>query len=396
MKRKLGHQMFTIDLRQRLVSLRHDIHRNPEISSEEHDTAERLEHALRDVGLDDIRRVADTGIVARVPGTIPGAPVVAIRGDMDALPIQEETDVEFSSVNPGVMHACGHDVHSAWTVGAAHLLAADPPHGDIVILLQPAEETGRGAPAMIDAGALDGVSAIFGGHVDMRFEVGEVVAQPGSVAASADDFSIELTGHGSHAARPHEGNDPVVAAAALLCTLQTIVSRRLAPGTPAAITVAVVEAGSAHNVIPSAARLSGTIRAANNDIRDQLETELRRCAAGIALAYNMTADISVRNGTPPLVNEKRTTAWAREAVSDLLGEDALVMLPEPNLGGEDFACYLEQIDGSFLRIGARNAGQAPIPAHTSRFLPADESIFVGAAVLAATASRASAASLKAT
>ncbi len=396
MKQKPAHEIFTTDQRQKLVSLRHEIHRNPEISFEEHHTAERLERALRDVGLEDIRRVAETGIVARIPGTIPDAPVVAIRGDMDALPIQEETDVEFSSVNLGVMHACGHDVHSAWTVGAAHLLTADPPSGDIVILLQPAEETGRGAPVMIEAGALDGVCAIFGCHVDMRFEVGQVVAQPGSVAASADDFTIELTGHGSHAARPHEGNDPVVAAAALICTLQTIVSRRLAPGTPAAITVAVVEAGSAHNVIPNAARLSGTIRAANNDIRARLETELRRCAAGIASAHNMTADVSVRNGTPPLVNETRTTAWAQEAVCDLLGADALVTLPEPNLGGEDFACYLEKVDGSFLRIGARNAGQPPIPAHTSRFLPADESIFVGAAVLAAAARRASAASLKAT
>lgn len=396
MKQESAHQILTTDQRQKLVALRHEIHRNPEISFEEHDTAKRLERALTDVGLEEVRRVTETGIVARVPGTIPDAPVVAIRGDMDALPIQEETGVEFSSANPGVMHACGHDVHSAWTVGAAHLLAAHPPHGDIIILLQPAEETGRGAAAMIDAGALDGVSAIFGGHVDMRFEVGEVVAQPGSVAASADDFTIELTGHGSHAARPHEGNDPIVAAAALICTLQTIVSRRLAPGTPAVVTVAVVEAGSAYNIIPNLARLSGTIRAANYEIRTRLEIELKRCAAGIASAHDMTAHVSVRNGTPPLVNETKTTAWAQEAIRDLLGDNALVTLPEPNLGGEDFACYLEQIDGSFLRIGARNAGQAPVPAHTSRFLPADESIFVGAAVLAATARRASAESLEAT
>lgn len=381
--------MFSAETREKLISLRHEIHRKPELSFDERDTADRLEQALSDLGLSEIRRVIPTGIAARVPGNDPRAPVVAIRGDIDALPIQEETGAAFESLNAGIMHACGHDVHAAWTVGAAALLAEEPPQGDVVVLLQPAEETGRGASAMIEAGALDGVVAIFGGHVDMRFEVGEIVAQPGSLAASADEFSVDLEGRGSHAARPHEGNDPVVAAAALVTILQTIVSRRLAPGTPAAVTVAVLEAGRATNVIPNRARIAGTVRAGNTDTRAKLHEELKRCVAGLAAAYNVSAQISINDGTPPLLNEDSTIGMAREAARELLGDSALVQLPEPNLGGEDFACYLERVDGSFLRVGARGPGEAMVPAHTSRFLPADDSILVGAAVLAQTARRAS-------
>lgn len=383
-------RLFSAEQRAALLALRQELHRHPELAFQEQRTAARLEQALRAV-TPDVRRVAGTGVVARVPGRDAHAPAVALRGDIDALPIAEATGAPFASETPGVMHACGHDVHAAWAVGAAHLLAAAPAAGDVLIVLQPAEEIGRGALAVLESGALDGVRAIVGGHVDMRFAVGRVVADAGPIAASTDQFAIEIVGHGAHAARPHEARDPIVAAAALVTALQTIVARRLPPGEPAVVTVGMISAGTAGNVIPERARLGGTLRAIRPETRAALQGELRAIAAAIAQAHGVEAEVSVETGTPPLVNAPGPIAWARAAVTQLLGPDALTSLPSPNLGGEDFAFYIERLPGCFIRIGARAPGQEAIPAHTSRFLPDDGAIFVGAAVLGETARRASAA-----
>src|SRR5918996_2020607 len=310
------------------------------------------------------------------------APVVAVRGDIDALPITEETGLPYASERPGVMHACGHDVHAAWAVGAAYLLSREPAEGDVLIVLQPAEETGRGAPAVLKSGALDGVAAIFGGHVDRRFPVGQVVAQPGPLAASADTFAITLTGKGAHAARPHEGADPIVGAGALIAALQTIVSRRLDPTAPAVLTVGTIHAGTAPNVIPETAALSGTLRAVDTQTRVRLQAEVRRLAEEIARAYGLRAEVTLELGPPPVVNPSGPAGWARRAAQRVLGDNAVVPLGLTNLAAEDFACYLERMPGCFLRIGAREAGGEAIAAHSPRFHAAEESIFVGAAVLA--------------
>lgn len=369
-------------LRDQLVELRRSIHREPELAFEEVRTAEKLERALKQLGVSDVRRVAGTAVIARIRGTDKSARVVAIRGDMDALPIAEETGLPFASQRAGVMHACGHDVHATWAVGAAALLASKPARGDTVIVLQPAEEIGRGASAVLESGALDGVAAIFGGHVDRRFEIGQVVADAGPLAASADTFEIELVGQGAHAARPHEARDPIVAAAALVTAIQTIVSRRLNPATPGVVTVGSISAGNAPNVIPDRAMLRGTIRAVDPASRRLMIDELRRLAESIGAAHGVSAKVQIPEGTPPLVNPENATAWGREAVSRVLGKDALVPLGFLNLAGEDFAFYLERMPGCFLRIGAREAGGVPIPAHSPRFYPAEDSIFVGSAVLA--------------
>ena len=385
------YKLFSDAARQRLLDLRHDLHRHPELSFREERTAGRLYEELADLDPASLQRVATTGVVARVAGEDPDAPVVAVRGDIDALPIDEDTGLEYSSVNPGVMHACGHDVHATWAVGAAQLLAERPARGDVLVVLQPAEETGRGASAVLDTGVLDEARAIFGGHVDRRFAVGEVVAEPGPLAAAADMFSIELRGSGAHGARPHEGSDPIVGAAAVITALQSIVSRRVNPGTAAVVTVGTINAGSASNVIPETASLSGTLRAIDPDTRQLLRDEVRRIVNQTALAHNLSADINLEAGPPPIVNQQQHVAWARQAVSSLLGDDALVPLGTLNMGGEDFAYYLEKLPGCFLRIGAREPGGDVIPAHTPRFYAADNSIFVGAAVLAETARVASAA-----
>lgn len=381
---------FTEAERAALVALRRDLHRHPELSWQEVRTQEALEAALHGHGIRDVTRVAKTGLVARIPGREPGAPVIALRGDVDALPITEATGLEYSSAHEGVMHACGHDVHAAWAVGAALLLARDPAAGEVRVVLQPAEEVGAGATAMLESGALDGVAAIFGAHVDRRFEVGRVVAQPGPVAASTDSFRIVLHGAGAHGARPQESADPVVGLAYLVTALQTIVSRRLDPALPGVVTVGCVHAGSAPNVIPEHAELGGTIRATTAESRDLLIEEVQRLAHAVASAYRLRAEVALFDGTPPVVNSQRAATQAAQAVSDVLGAAALVPLGTTNMGGEDFAFYLERIPGCFLRIGAREAGGAPIPAHSPRFQPAEDALFVGAAVLARCARVASA------
>jgi amidohydrolase len=382
-------QVFSAALRDKLTDLRHDLHRHPELALQEFRTADRLCGELAQLSPSTVDRLTGTGVRARIPGTNNGLKAVAIRGDIDALPITEETGVHFASVNRGVMHACGHDVHAAWTVGAAHLLSDEPACGDVVIILQPAEETAQGAQAMIEAGALDGVSAIFGAHVDLRFEIGAVVAQAGNVAGSADEFFIELRGKGTHAARPHEGADPIVGAASLVTALQTIVSRRIAPGVPAVVTVGTITAGTATNVVPHSAQISGTLRAADHETRMKLQSHVQEIAAHVARVHGLLAECRVKSGTPPLVNPPEVIRWARDAVRRTLGDAACFDLPAPNLGGEDFAFYLERITGCFLRIGGRLPDQNPVPAHNPRFLPDDQAVLAGAVVLAELARTAS-------
>jgi hippurate hydrolase len=252
----------------------------------------------------------------------------------------------------------------------------------VLIVLQPAEETGKGALAILESGVLDGAAAIFGGHVDRRFAVGQVVAQAGPLAASADEFYIELLGSGAHGARPHEGADPIVGAGALIGALQTIISRRLNPAHAGVVTIGTIHAGSAPNIIPDRVTLSGTLRAVDAGTRCLLHEDLTRITESLATAYGLRASVRLELGPPPIVNPTEPVAWARQAAQSLLGADAIVPLGFLNMAAEDFACYMERMPGCFLRIGAREAGADPIPAHSPRFYAAEESIFVGAAVLA--------------
>jgi hippurate hydrolase len=387
--------LFPTELRERLLDLRHDLHRTPELSFEEESTAERLQDELAALNPVELMRIAGTGVIARIRGANPKAPVVALRGDIDALPIQEATGLPYASERDGVMHACGHDVHATWAVGAAHLLARQPATGDVLILLQPGEETGQGALAVLESGVLNGAAAIFGAHVDRRFSVGQVVAQTGPLAAAADSFAIELEGRGAHGARPHEGIDPIVGAGALIGALQTIVSRRLNPGTPGVVSIGKVRAGTAPNVIPDTATLEGTLRSLDPETRKLLHEELELVVERTAQAHGLESRLELELGPPPIVNGTRPVEWARQAVRSVLADEALVPLGSPNMGGEDFAYYLEKLTGCFLRVGAREDGGEFIPAHSPRFYAADESIFVGSAVLAQTA-RIAAAGLSAT
>lgn len=365
-----------------LLALRRDLHAHPELSWKEERTAEKLARALVALGARDVERVAGTGVVARLPGREPGGPTIAIRGDIDALPIQEETALPFASSVSGVMHACGHDVHATWTIGAGMLLNRMPALGEVLLILQPAEEVGAGARAILESGALDSVAAIFGGHVDRRFEVGQIVADAGPLAASADEFRIELIGQGAHGARPHEAIDPIVGAAALVMALQTVVSRRVDPSDPAVLTVGEIHSGTASNIIPERAMLTGTLRATTPRTRALLRAEVQRLAQSVAAAHRLTANVVLSQGTPPVVNDPAVAAIARAAAASLVGDSNVVPFGLTNMGGEDFAFYQERVPGCFLRVGAREPGGERTPAHSPRFTVAEGAIFVGAAVLA--------------
>lgn len=373
---------FALDNARRLVELRRDLHQHPELSWHETETASKLVAALAQFGITDVTRVAGTGVIARIAGRDRGAPVVAVRGDIDALPITENTGLPFASTNVGVMHACGHDVHASWAVAAARLLRDAPATGDVLVVFQPAEELGDGARAIMESGALANVAAIFGGHVDRRFEVGQVVAQAGPLAASTDTFEVEIAGAGAHGARPHESADSIVAAAAIVTALQTLVSRRLDPAQPGVVTVGTINAGMASNIIPDRARLTGTIRATSVAARTLLTRELERMVANVATAYGVTATTTLSGGTPPIVNPERMATIAARAVSSVLGDAANVPLGTTNMGGEDFAVYMESIPGCFMRIGAREPGGRVIAAHSAGYYAAEGALFIGAAVLA--------------
>ena len=347
-----------------MVSVRRELHRHPETSWNETGTAELIERRLVELGLEP-RRVCGTGVLVDVPGVGEGVRV-ALRADIDALPIAEETGLPFASRNPGAMHACGHDGHTAMLIGAAELLAADPPPGPVRLIFQPAEEVGTGARALIEAGALDGVAAIFGGHLDIHFPAGTIFVTPGPVAASTDLLRIRIAGRGGHAARPHETVDAVVVASHIVLALQHVVSRGIDPAEAAVVTVGRLQAGEVANAIAGSALLEGSIRAFKAEIRERLLAEAERIARGTAALHGAVAEVEIERGTPPVVNDERATALAREAALRVAGPERVAPLPGTNMAGEDFSFYQERVPGCYVRYGARPSGPAH-PNHSSRF-----------------------------
>jgi hippurate hydrolase len=368
------------DFFDRLLAMRRDLHRHPELSFQERRTAERIEKALDGLGIPH-RRVAGTGVVAEIPaaGSALQSPFVALRADTDALPIQEETGLAYASIHDGVMHACGHDGHTTMVLGAAELLAQDGNlPSPVRLLFQPAEERGSGALAMIEAGALDGVEMIFGGHVDRHYATGQIVAHAGAVNASTDSFRVEIQGKGGHAARPHEGVDAVVVGSLLVMAIQTIVSREVNPAHPSVVTVGRFEAGTASNVLAGRATLEGTIRAQEKAVRDGIVSSLSRICDSIGALHNARLVMTLVEGTPPVVNPKDMAEIARKAAVAVVGEENTVPLHTTNMGGEDFAFYMEKIPGCYVRFGARAPGRDGFPAHSSRFEFDEDILPIGA------------------
>lgn len=351
---------------EQLVALRRDIHMHPELSFEEARTGEAVAVALEGFGLRPLRGVVRTGVVVDIGAS--DGPLVALRADLDALPMQEETDLPYASTVPGVMHSCAHDGHTASLVGAAALLAADPPaDGRVRLIFQPAEERGNGALHVCNEGHLEGVQAIFGIHVDNRWPAGTVVISPGPVCASSRSFGIEVTGKGGHAARPHEGVDAIAAGAAIVTAIQSIVAREIRPGEAAVITVGRFEGGAHRSTLAGSASMLGTIRCFDDAVSIQLKDALDRVVRNVAAAYRCEVEVSFGEGCPAVINDAGVVGIARRAAAGVVGDDGVLPLPHPNTGAEDFSFYLRHAPGAYARLGGRAPDAAHVPTHNTRF-----------------------------
>ena len=373
------------DVYDRIVSVRRWLHRYPELSGRETNTAAVIADFLQDISVPYRTTVAGTGVVADIPGTA-GVPCVVLRADTDALPIHEETGLAFASVHAGVMHACGHDGHTAMLLVAAALLAEeDNLPAPVRLIFQPEEEKGTGARAMIQAGALAGAGLIFGGHLDRHYQPGAIVVAEGAVNASSDNFTIEIIGQGAHGARPHESIDAVVVGSLMIMALQTIVSREIDPARPSVVSVGQFQAGTAPNVIAGQAKLSGTVRAQDASVRRQLLSSIRRIAESIAQLHGAKIHVTVTEGTPPLINPPDMADLARRAAVEAVGEANVLPLKTANMGAEDFSYYMEHIPGAYVRFGGQVPGKEGFPAHSSKFDFDEEALAVGAAYYQAVA-----------
>jgi amidohydrolase len=351
-----------------VVELRRAIHRRPELGFEEEETAALIERELDALGIVH-RRMAKTGIVATVNGAR-GGRTVALRADMDALPVGEKTGLPFASQVEGKMHACGHDAHTAMLLGAAAVLQAVRAElaGNVVLIFQPAEEGPGGALPMIDAGALDDprVESIAMLHVDSRLDVGTVGITPGSVSASADELYIDVRGVGGHGAYPHASVDALVAAAAIVLALQNVVAREIDPFASAVVTIGTIAGGYRNNVIADEIAMSGTLRAHDPAIRDELEERVRRVVAGVAAAYRADAEVKVVRGYPPVINDGELARTFSDYLRDNSG--LRVLRPEATMGAEDFAYFARRVPGLLIRLGVRGEAAGAIhPAHSPIF-----------------------------
>jgi amidohydrolase len=363
-----------------LVEWRRDFHRHPELALAEHRTSAVLKRFLEGLGM-DVRVMAGTGLLARLEGR-PGGRTVALRADLDALPLTEEGKDDYASQKEGLCHACGHDGHMAILMGVARLLAARVGEltGTIVLLFQPAEERiPGGARVMIEAGALDGVDAIFGLHLWQALPTGAVGCVEGAMMASPDEWSVVLTGKGGHAALPHLTVDPISAAAQLVVALNSVVSRNVNPLQPAVLSFGAIHGGTAFNIIPGEVTLTGTVRTFDPALRDTMERRVREVVAGTCAALGTAAKVTYVRGYPALVNDPGQARLALAVARDVLGPSSVVDL-EPVMGGEDFAYYLERVPGAFLFYGAGD-GMA-YPHHHPRF-DIDERALPGATLLMA-------------
>lgn len=374
----------------RLVKLRRRIHRWPEPAFHEFRTSDTIVGYLERLSIPFRHGVAGTGIVATMEGKGGGqsVPTVALRADMDALPIGEKTGLPFASRVKGHMHACGHDGHVAMLLGAAELLKKSPPDGNVVLIFQPAEEGSGGAHLMVKEGALDGVDMIFGGHIDSGFRLGEIAVRSGVETSFTDALMIRILGRGGHAARPHEAVDAVLVGSLLVVAMQGIVSRSTDPLDPTVITLGSFHAGTVYNAIADEAVLEGTVRNTEAETRRRVLDRIRKTAEGIASMHDARVEVEIREGYPPVVNHPDGYALARAAAEELLGSEKVIGLIKPSMGGEDFSFFLNEVPGCFVRFGAVGPGKEATVSHSPSFDFDEEVIRIGAAYYARVATMA--------
>ncbi|AIQ29444.1 peptidase M20 [Paenibacillus sp. FSL P4-0081] len=371
-----------------MVKWRRHLHRHPELSYQEKETSAYVGARLSELGIEVRRSGSGYGLTGILTGALPGRTVV-LRADMDALAITEENGREYASQNPGVMHACGHDGHTAMLLAAAAYYSArrEDIRGEIRFLFQPAEEVcPGGAMGMIAEGVLDGADAVYGLHLWTPFPLGTVGSAPGPLMASADEFFIDIIGKGGHGGMPHRTVDSIVAGAALVTQLQSIVSRTVDPLRPAVVSVGTIQGGSAQNIIAERCRITGTVRAFDEETRYLIRRRIEEMTASIAAAYGAEATVEYLMGYPPLVNDEAEFNRFYRVAPEALGEGATVMLMEKIMPAEDFSYYVKEIPGCFIFVGAGNpAKDAVYPHHHSKFDFDEDAMLYGAKLLVAMA-----------
>ena len=360
----------------RMRELRRTFHRRPELAYEEVETARTIMAELDRLRIPYEYGGRGGGIIGRLGGASPG-PRIALRAEMDALPCSEETGLPFASTVPGRMHACGHDAHMAIVLGTAACLAADPPPGSVVLVFQPAEERGNGARIMVDAGALEGVDAIFAGHVTTQYRVGEIMVADGTITAHSDRFDIDVHGESGHGARPHEAIDAVVVTGLLITAIQSLVSRHVNPVSPSVVTIGSVHAGTAANIIADHAVLEGIIRTTRPETRREIIDGLHRAARSLGELYRARIEVTLGESCPAVVNTAREAAVAAAAARDVVSDRGVVRQEHPSMGAEDFSYFLRDTPGCYVRFGASADGDY-IPLHHPRFDVDEGVLAVGA------------------
>jgi amidohydrolase len=374
-------------IQEELIRMRRDLHRFPELSFQESETAAKVAERMRALGLEVRMQVGGHGVVAELRGKQPG-PTIALRADMDALPIQEETGLPFASERPGIMHACGHDAHTSILTGAAMLLApfADRLKGNVRFLFQSAEEINAGAKAMIEAGALEDVREIYGLHNLPTLPAGMVATRRGPLMGSVDRIEITLEGKGGHGAIPDQSIDPIVAASSVIMSLQTAVSREISPFEPVVVTIGSIHAGDANNVIPQRAHMTGTVRTFSPKAHGQIPGIIERIVQKTAESYRCRADLKYIRQVPVLVGHDRCVSHVEQTAAALIGEDKCVEAA-PTMAGEDFSVYLEHAEGCFFWLGSGppEGAEQNYGLHHPEFTVNEDCLSLGASILAAAA-----------
>ena len=358
-----------------MVKVYRKLHRSPELSFEEVETAKIIISELERIGIKYTYGGKGRGIIGYL-GSGPNG--IAIRAEMDGLPGNEATGLAYSSKNKGVMHACGHDAHMAMVLASAELLSLDPPPGRVVFIFQPAEERGSGSKIMIEDGALKGIKAIYAGHVWQSHYTGHILISDGIVTSQSDRFIINIKGKAGHGARPHESIDAVVVTGLLITSLQVLVSRESDPVHPTVITIGKVVAGIAANVIAGEATLEGSIRTTLPLSRKKIHSGIKRISKAIASLFNADIDISFTSGNPPVVNTKKESEIAKKAALKIISKENLLEINHPSLGSEDFSFYLKQAPGCYVRFGARKCESDYVPLHSPAFYIDEDVLKIGA------------------
>ncbi len=373
-----------------LVLLRHTIHEQPELSSQEYKTAELVETVLNKWNIDYIRLSHSTAIIAKIKGNLDGNNCIGIRADMDALPIHEETGLNYASQVPGVMHACGHDIHIVNLLGTGYILSQLKNNfaGTVKLVFQPAEEIGGGAAEIIDYGVLENpqVTAFLAGHVAEEIKVGQVQVKAEEIMLASSRFDIKLSGRGGHASAPHRTDDIILAAAKLILELQCIPSRKINHIEPAVITVSSIHAGSRSNIMPQELVLTGTIRTQNNDLRREIHTYINDILTAQEIISGVQGGAVFKMGSGAVYNEPLLTAEFVSAAANIIGKHNVLLAKLPNNGSENFYHFAKRVPAVFFRLGVNpDPGQNREPLHSSKFIAADEALKTGVRVMTAAA-----------